>query len=72
MNTKEKQITFEFFDEFKVTHHIGSELIEIERWLEPSLGKKRTWKRIYFGHVNPIRMALNFYDKSVEEQQNQK
>ena len=71
MNTKEKQITFEFFDNYRVTHHIGSELIEIERWLEPKFGKKRVWKRIYVGHVNPIRMALDFYDKSVKEHQKQ-
>ena len=68
---KKNKITeqFEFLDEhFSVTKHFGSELIEISK-----LEKKRFggyyYKTIYFGHVNPIKEALEFFDKSITPQQ---
>lgn len=74
MKVETRQTEFEFFDRYRVTHHIGSGLIEIEVYdcVKTILsGKKWFWKRIYFGHSNPIESALEFYQKSRKEEQNQ-
>lgn len=73
MEASQKQIQFKYFDNYRVTHHIGSDLIEIEiqKCIKTILrGKKYYWKRIYLGHYTPIKIALEFYDKSREEEKN--
>lgn len=38
MNITEKKIEFKMFDNYRVTHHLGSELIEIQ-----VLRRKKSW-----------------------------
>jgi hypothetical protein len=71
MNTKKKTKEFKHFDDYRVSHHIGSELIEIEvlRARKTWYGlKKWEWNRIYFGHSTPMEWAVNFYQESKEEE----
>lgn len=70
MDIKAKQIEFEHFDRYRVTNHLDAGLIEIEvRTCKSSFftGKDWYWKRIYFGHPNPIQKALDFYEESLDE-----
>ena len=70
MDVKEKKIEFKYFDNYKVTHHLGSELIQIEvlRHKKNWFTDKYVWEKIYFGHSNPIQFSLDFYNKSCEEE----
>ncbi len=70
METQKKQIEFKYFDIYRVSHHIGIELIEIEvkQYKSNWFREKEYWKRIYFGHSEPIKMALEFYEKSKKEE----
>ena len=71
METRSKQTEFKYFDIYRVSHHIGSELIEIEvkQFKSNWFRGKEYWKRIYFGHPEPIKMALEFYEKSKKEEE---
>ena len=68
---QQRQIEFKYSGDYRITHHIGSELIEIEifEYKENWFGKVSTyWKRIYLGHPYPIEKALAFYKQSrIEE-----
>lgn len=72
MKPTEKTIEFKFIHNYKVTHHIGSELIEIQELVHKKtlFVDKYVWKRIYFGHSNPIQFAIDFYNKSKKEESN--
>jgi hypothetical protein len=51
---------------YKVTRHIGSEVIEISEKVPNGFWGKHdlVWKRIYFGHTNPLEEAINFFKNS--------
>lgn len=70
MDIKEKKIEFKDFDNYRVTHHLGSELIKIEvlRYKKSWFTKKHVWEKIYFGHASPIQFSLDFYNKSRKEE----
>ena len=70
MDIKEKKIEFKVFDNYRVTHHLGSDLIKIEvlRHKKSLFTEKHVWEKIYFGHASPIQFSLDFYNKSLEEE----
>lgn len=70
MKEEKRSVEFEHFNNYKVTHHIGSDIIEIEKMeLEtPFLrNNKWVWNRVYMGPVGVIEKVLKFYKKSKKE-----
>jgi hypothetical protein len=51
---------------YRYTYHPGSQLIEIEVKVPNGFwgSSQMVYKRIYFGHVDPIRDAVQFFDES--------
>ena len=70
MDITEKKIEFKMFDNYRVTHHLGSELIEIQVLVHKKnwFTDKYVWERIYFGHANPIQFSLDWWNKSRKEE----
>lgn len=70
MDITEKKIEFKMFGNYRVTHHLRSELIEIEvlRHKKSWFTDKYVWERIYIGHVDPIQFSLEFWEKSRKEE----
>jgi len=62
-------------DEYRFTFHFMFEgrsgLIEIERfhYKKTFLGRMTYWKRIYFGHIDPIKQAVEFFDQNINSNQ---
>lgn len=73
MKVETRQVEFDHLDRFRVTHHIGSGLIEIEsrEYRSSFFGGKWYWKRIYLGHASPIEKAMKFYSESREIEKKQ-
>ena len=69
-NSGQKKIEFKMFDNYRVTHHLGSELIEIQvlRHKKSWFTDKYVWERIYMGHADPIQFSLEFWEKSRKEE----
>lgn len=65
MKETAKSFEFKVFDNYRVTRHIGSELIEIEVLVHKKswFTDKYVWERIYMGHALPIQTCLDFYNK---------
>lgn len=66
--TKEISKEFSFLGEYyRVTKFFGSNLIEISRLEQNGFWGRASmvYKRIYFGHANPIKEALDFFEENV-------
>ncbi|MES2006889.1 MAG: hypothetical protein V4436_02140 [Patescibacteria group bacterium] len=64
-NTTSKE--YGFLDEYyRVTKYFGSNLVEIEQLVPNGFwGKSQMiYKRIYFGHIDPIQGAVDFFKSS--------
>lgn len=59
--TKSKEIEW-LGSTYRITRHIGSEVIEIEERVGTWWGSY--YKRLYFGHINPLEEALEFFKQS--------
>lgn len=71
MGNKKKTIEFEFLGKYRATHHIGPEILEIEEQVirKGFFGDNiYEWKRLYFGHTNPLEMALDFFRVSQNQE----
>ena len=59
---------FKFLGEwYRFGKHHGSELIEIERMEKGSkwgFGAEHVWRRLYFGHAQPLETALAFFKEN--------
>ena len=57
---------FDFLQQnYRVIKHFGSNTIEILIWEKGGLFKKDGWRRIYFGHADPLKRSLKFFDTFV-------
>lgn len=55
--------SFEFLGEyFAITKHLGSNVIEIAELVDKRFGGTE-YKRIYFGHIVPLKEAIRFFEK---------
>jgi len=54
-----------FIDElYRITYFTGSMVMRIEIWAKyHTIFKIDRWKTIYFGHSDPLRKAIEFYDE---------
>ena len=70
MKIRTDQITFDFFDDYRVTYHRDSSLIEIERWAckKSFFRKKWYWKLVYFGCPEPIEKAVDLFRECKKEE----
>ncbi len=51
---------------YRITRHIGSEVIQIEELVKNGFWGKHNmvYKRIYFGHIDPLEEAIKFFKES--------
>lgn len=63
INTVSKEVTW-IDTVFRITKHLGSNLIEIEQLVPNGFwGKSQmVYKRVYMGHIDPLRDAVEFFD----------
>ena len=64
---KETSITKEFTfinDHYKVTKYHGSEVLEIELFSKDSIWNDGSYKRIYFGHLEPLEEIIKFFKEN--------
>ncbi len=62
MKTNKITEQFDFLGEsFVITKYLGSNVIEIGRWEERRFGKSG-YERIYFGHIDPLKETLRFFE----------
>lgn len=65
MKEESRQVEFKFFDDFRVSHYLGSGVIKVERlkvwrhWITKE--RKSKWETLYFGHVDPLEKVVEFH-----------
>jgi hypothetical protein len=57
----DKQYRFTFYPLFDG----ATGIVEIEVWQTQKFYAVGKWKRVYMGHIEPINIALQFYDRNL-------
>ncbi len=69
MNISKTSVEFKDIDNYRVTYHKGSELIEIEEYVfkKTILSGYWYWKRIYMGFSSTIEISMKLFNQMKNE-----
>lgn len=56
---------------YKITKYFGSNVVELEVLHKKMFGRYK-YQRIYFGHIDPLKETVEFFESSLTPQQKDK